>query len=72
MQRAMNRKPKDIVNDSPLYKRLKAEENEINKHKWYESERAGHDVGFDFAMIDWTVKFKSSWLSGICASGKKG
>ena len=35
---------------------------EIYKHKWYESERAGHDIGFQKAVIDWTLKFKSKWL----------
>ncbi len=34
---------------------------EIMKHKWYESERAGKDVGFGAALIDWVLKFKSEW-----------
>lgn len=34
---------------------------EIERHKWLESEKAGHDVGFEFAMIDWTLKYKSGW-----------
>jgi len=35
---------------------------EIDKHKWYESERVGYDVGFVWALIDWTIKFKTKWL----------
>ena len=35
---------------------------EIDKHKWYESERRGYDVGFARALFDWTMKFKSKWL----------
>jgi len=35
---------------------------EIDKHKWYESEKAGYDVGFAWALFDWTLKFKSQWL----------
>jgi hypothetical protein len=35
---------------------------EIDKHKWYESERQGKDVGFTYALFDWTMKFKSQWL----------
>jgi hypothetical protein len=35
---------------------------EIDKHKWYESERRGYDVGFTWALFNWTFKFKSRWL----------
>ena len=34
---------------------------EIERHKWIESEKAGHDVGFEFAMIDWTLRYKAGW-----------
>jgi hypothetical protein len=34
---------------------------EILKHKWFESERAGKDVGFEYALVDWVVKFKQVW-----------
>lgn len=39
-----------------------AQKEEILKHKWYESEKAGRDIGFARALIDWTLKFKSKWL----------
>ena len=39
-----------------------AQREEVLKHKWYESEKAGHDVGFSQALIDWTIKFKSKWM----------
>ncbi len=45
-----------------LYKEHLAMREEINKHKWYESEKAGYDIGFIQAMIDWTVKFKTKWI----------
>jgi hypothetical protein len=35
---------------------------EIMMHKWYESEKAGYDIGFPKAVIDWTMKFKSKWV----------
>lgn len=35
--------------------------NEILKHKWIESEKANKDVGFEYALIDWIVKYKSGW-----------
>jgi hypothetical protein len=45
-----------------LYREFLAQREEIMKHKWYESERAGRDVGFAYALIDWTIKFKNKWL----------
>lgn len=50
------------VFDSSLYKEFIALKEEVLKHKWYESERAGHDIGFPFALIDWTLKYKSQWI----------
>jgi len=32
------------------------------KHKWYESEKAGYDIGFERALTDWTMKHRSQWL----------
>lgn len=34
---------------------------EILRHKWFESEKAGKDVGFEFALLDWCFKFKNDW-----------
>ena len=50
------------LQDTKFYKQFEAERQEILKHKWYESEKAGHDVGFGRALIDWTIKFKTKWL----------
>jgi len=50
------------VNDSSFYKEFLAMKEEILKHKWYESERVGYDIGFSRALIDWTIKFKSTFL----------
>lgn len=50
------------VKESSIYKEFLALKEEVNKHKWYESEKAGKDVGWSQAVIDWTFKFKSKWL----------
>ena len=50
-----------FVRDSALYKEFLAERAEILKHKWIESEKAGKDIGFEKALLDWIVKHRSNW-----------
>ncbi|MEY2562440.1 MAG: hypothetical protein QOH88_633 [Verrucomicrobiota bacterium] len=52
-----------FVKNSVLYKEFLAEREEILKHKWIESEKAGSDIGFEKALLDWIVKYRSSWRS---------
>ena len=35
---------------------------EINRHKWFESEKVGYDIGFEKAAEDWISRFSQSWL----------
>ena len=35
---------------------------EINQHKWFESEKVGHDIGFEKAAEDWINRFSKKWL----------
>ena len=53
----------ELVRESLLYKEFLAEREEILRHKWIESEKAGHDIGFEKALLDWIVKYRSSWRS---------
>jgi hypothetical protein len=50
------------VKNTSIYKEYIAMREEVDKHKWYESEKAGRDIGFVQAMIDWTIKFKTEWV----------
>ena len=52
-----------FVKNSTLYKEFLAEREEILKHKWIESEKAGKDIGFERALLDWIVKHRSNWRS---------
>jgi hypothetical protein len=52
----------DEFKNLSLYKEFLAEREEILKHKWYESEKAGHDIGFERALMDWIVKHRAAWL----------
>ena len=51
----------DLLKNSTLYKEFQAEREEILKHKWIESEKAGHDIGFERALTDWIIKHRSKW-----------
>ena len=60
-RREMSVDSKDMVMNSALYREFLAEREEILRHKWIESEKAGHDIGFERALLDWIVKHRSSW-----------
>ncbi len=47
--------------DTTLYQEFIAERDEILRHKWYESEKAGRDVGFEYALTDWNLKHRADW-----------
>ena len=49
------------VRKSTLYQDFLAERDEILRHKWIESEKAGRDIGFEWALTDWTVRHRSGW-----------
>ena len=51
----------DLLKNSALYRELQAEREEILKHKWIESEKAGRDIGFERALTDWLIKHRSTW-----------
>jgi len=51
----------DLVRNSSLYREFQAEREEILKHKWIESEKAGYDIGFERALTDWIVNHRAKW-----------
>ena len=53
----------DLVKNSVLDKEFLAEREEILRHKWIESEKLGQDIGFERALLDWIVKYRSTWRS---------
>lgn len=50
------------LEDSVFYQEFLSEKEEILRHKWLESEKAGYDIGFERALIDWMVRHRSCWL----------
>lgn len=58
---ALEEDQSQFVKNSVLYKEFLAERAEILRHKWIESEKAGRDIGFEKALLDWIVKHRSNW-----------
>ena len=55
------RSAENLLKQSLLYREFRAEHEEILRHKWYESEKKGHDIGFDLAQVDWKIRHGSQW-----------
>jgi hypothetical protein len=51
----------NMFHKSALYQEFLAERAEILRHKWIESEKAGYDIGFEKALLDWIVKHRAGW-----------
>lgn len=51
------------IGRSNLYQEFIAEREEILRHKWLESEKAGHDIGFERALLDWIRNHRDRWRS---------
>ncbi|MCF7669239.1 MAG: DUF4032 domain-containing protein [Verrucomicrobia bacterium] len=50
-----------FLENTNLYREFQAEREEILKHKWLESEKAGYDIGFERALTDWMFKHRLKW-----------
>jgi hypothetical protein len=50
-----------LLLNTTLYREFQAEKEEILKHKWIESEKAGHDIGFERALVDWITLHRADW-----------
>ena len=58
------------VSRSNLYQLWWEEREHISKNRWYLSEKAGHDVGHDFAAHNWTMCHRGHWISELKETGK--
>ncbi len=50
-----------VLRNSSLYREFLAEREEILRHKWIESEKVGRDIGWETALLDWTIRHRSAW-----------
>jgi hypothetical protein len=51
----------NLLKNSTIYREFLAEREEILRHKWMESEKAGRDIGFERALLDWMMKHRTAW-----------
>jgi len=50
-----------LLERTSLYREFLAEREEILRHKWYESEKAGCDIGFEIALVSWITRHRALW-----------
>lgn len=59
-----------LVRNSMLYREFLAEREEVLRHKWIESEKAGYDIGFEKALLDWVMRHRGNWREGRSRSSR--
>lgn len=62
----------DLLKNSSLYREFLAEREEILRHKWFESEKQGRDIGFERALLDWMLKHRTPWRQARATSKVSG
>jgi len=51
----------DLLERSALHREYLAEQDEILRLKWLESEKAGRDIGLEHARAIWITNHRSLW-----------
>lgn len=51
----------DWITGTLLFRHWDAMKREILLHKWYESEKAGHDVGWERAATNWMIHYSQKF-----------
>ena len=59
-----------LLEKSSLYQQYLAERKEVLRYKWLESERAGRDIGFERALMDWILNHRAKWRKSRQAAGE--
>jgi len=55
-----------------LYNTFLQIKDEIDRHKWFESEKNHHDVGFEYALTDWVQKHRLDFINNLnCEPNEK-
>ena len=56
------------VKETSLYQWFREERDEILRHKWYESQKHGRDIGFEAALTDWILNHRAGWRQARMAA----
>ena len=59
-----------LLKKSSLYQQYLAEREEVLRHKWLESEKAGRDIGLERALMDWVLNHRAKWRKSRPAAGE--
>jgi hypothetical protein len=57
----MSSESNGLLERSSLYREFLAEREEILRHKWIESEKAGRDIGYQSALVNWVLHHRAQW-----------
>ncbi|MCS6770518.1 MAG: DUF4032 domain-containing protein [Kiritimatiellae bacterium] len=52
------RRFEEWAKNTALFRHWRDLKEDILRHKWFESERAGRDVGWDRAFVDYNLKIR--------------
>lgn len=58
------------IEKSDLYHIMIEEKTHIEKNLYYLSEKAGFNVGLEFARYNWDMVHRQKWISGLKESGR--
>lgn len=47
--------------EARYYQEFLLEHEEISRYKWIESQKAGKDIGFEHALVDWAANHRALW-----------
>ena len=61
----------ELYEKSLYYRHVVDETNEIDRHKWLESEKCGSDIGRDKAQWSWISSHKNKWHSNWISKNLK-
>ena len=53
------------VKSTELFRYYSEIRSVIDKHKWYLSEKAGRDVGYEKAVVDWLINHSKQDVAAI-------
>jgi hypothetical protein len=54
-----------LENKNPFVEMARSQREEIEKYRWIESERIGHDIGWKRAVTEWRDRYYGKWREHV-------